>query len=195
MLALSYTAPYDPWKGRYMLSTLVFIIPILGNWLNQNSLFQNNGLGKIFLIFSAILISLTGLSTIILHQRALPFGAYSKPSIFNISRMEALTISRPDIYQAYAIYDSIVPINATVALATINDDYEYPLWGPHFSRKLIPINPFEQGLQKIPSEADYLFFAKSVIKPTIGDIRLGTNTNLKEGVIVPGEDYYLRKLK
>ncbi len=195
MLALSYTAPYDPWKGRYMLSTLIFIIPLLGNWLNQNSLFQNNGLGKIYLIFSAILISITGLSTIILHKRALPFGAYGKPSIFNISRMEALTISRPDIYQAYANYDSIVPKNATVALATINDDYEYPLWGANFSRKLIPINPFEQGLQKVPSEADYLFFAKSVIKPIIGDIRLGTNTNLKEGVIVPGEDYYLRKLK
>lgn len=195
MLALSFTAPYDPWKGRYMLSSLVFIIPILGNWLYQNSLFQHNRLGKIYLIVSSILISFTGLSTIIFHKRALPFGAYSKPSIFKISRMEALTISRPDIYQAYAKYDSIVPHNATVALATINDDYEYPLWGPHFSRRLIPINPFEQGLQKIPLEADYLFFAKSVIKPIAGDIRLGTNTSIKEGVIVPGEDYYIRKLK
>lgn len=195
MLALSFTAPYDPWKGRYMLSSLVFIVPILGNWLNRNSLFQNNKSGKIYLIVSSILVSFTGLSTIIFHKRALPFGAYSKPSIFNISRMEALTISRPDIYQAYAKYDSIVPLKATVALATINDDYEYPLWGPQFSRRLIPINPFEQGLQKIPMEADYLFFAKSVIKPIAGDIRLGTNTTLKEGVIVPGEDYYIRKLK
>jgi hypothetical protein len=195
MLALSFTAPYDPWKGRYMLSSFVFVIPILGNWLNQNSLFQNNRLGKIYLIFSSILISFTGLSTIIFHKRALPFGAYNKPSIFKISRMEALTISRPDIYQAYAKFDSIVPLKAIVALATINDDYEYPLWGPHFSRRLIPINPFEQGLQKIPMEADYLFFAKSVIKPIAGDIRLGTNTSIKEGVIVPGEDYYIRKLK
>lgn len=195
LLALSFTAAYDPWKGRYMLSSFVFIIPILGNWLYRNSLFQNNRLSKIYLIFSSILISLTGLSTILFHKRALPFGAYGKPSIFNISRMEALTVSRPDIYPAYAKYDSIVPLNATVALATINDDYEYPLWGPHFSRKLIPINPFEQGLQKIPKEADYLFFAKSVIKPISGDIRLGTNTNINEGVIVPGEDYYIRKLK
>jgi hypothetical protein len=69
------------------------------------------------------------------------------------------------------------------------------LWGPNFSRKLIPINPFEQGLQKIPKEADYLFFAKSVIKVQSGDIRLGTNFNMSEGVIVRGEDYYLRKLK
>jgi hypothetical protein len=106
-----------------------------------------------------------------------------------------LTISRPDITPAYLKFDSIVPLNAVVALATINDDYEYPLWGNHFTRKLIPINPFEQGLQKIPEEANYLFFAEKVIKPIKEDIRLGTNLSLKEGVIVPGEDYYLRKLK
>lgn len=195
LLALSFTAAYDPWKGRYMLSTLVFIMPIIGNFLNQKSLFQKCQTGKIFLIITSVLISITGIATISLHLRALPFGAYNKPSIFKISRVEALTISRPDITPAYLKFDSIVPLNATVALATINDDYEYPLWGNRFTRKLIPINPFEQGLQQIPDEANYLFFAKKLIKPIKGDIRLGTNLTLKEGIIVPGEDYYLRKLK
>jgi hypothetical protein len=178
-----------------MLSTLVFIIPIIANWLNKKQLFQKNQGGKIFLILSSILISLTGLATILLHLRALPFGNSVKPSIFNLTRIEALTISRPDISKAYANFENLVPENATVALGTVNDDYEYPLWGPNFSRKLIPINPFEQGLQEVPQEADYLFFAKSVIKPQSGDVRLGTNFNLSEGVIVRGEDYYLRKLK
>jgi hypothetical protein len=195
LIALAYTAAYDPWKGRYMLSTLVFIIPIIANWLNKKQLFQNNQFGKIFLILSSILISTTGLSTILLHLRALPLGTKVKPSIFNMTRIEALTISRPDISHAYANFENLVPENATVALGTVNDDYEYPLWGPNFSRKLIPINPFEQGLQIVPKEADYLFFAKSVIKPQSGDIRLGTNFNMSEGVIVRGEDYYLRKLK
>lgn len=195
MIALAFTAAYDPWKGRYMLSTLVFIIPIIANWLTKKQLFQNNHFGKIFLILSSILVSFTGLSTILFHLRALPFGTIVKPSIFNLTRMEALTISRLDISRAYANFENLVPENATVALGTVNDDYEYPLWGPNFSRKLIPINPFEQGLQGIPQEADYLFFAKSVIKPQYGDIRLGTNFNMSEGVIVRGEDYYLRKLK
>jgi hypothetical protein len=195
LIALAYTAAYDPWKGRYMLSTLVFIIPIIANWLTKKQLFQTNQLGKIFLIVSSLLISLTGLSTILLHLRALPFGTNVKQSIFSMTRIEALTISRPDISKAYANFENLVPENATVALGTVNDDYEYPLWGPNFSRKLIPINPFEQGLQEVPQEADYLFFAKSVIKPQSGDVRLGTNFNLSEGVIVRGEDYYLRKLK
>lgn len=195
LIALAYTAAYDPWKGRYMLSTLVFIIPIIANWLTKKHLFQRNHLGKVFLILSSLLISLTGLSTILLHLRALPFGTNVKQSIFNMTRIKSLTISRPDISDAYANFENLVPENATVALGTVNDDYEYPLWGPNFSRRLIPINPFEQGLQEVPQEADYLFFAKSVIKPQSGDIRLGTNFNMSEGVIVRGEDYYLRKLK
>ncbi|MFA7472590.1 MAG: hypothetical protein WCY86_06780, partial [Spirosomataceae bacterium] len=74
------------------------------------------------------------------------------------------------------------------------DDFEYPLYGRKLTRKLISINPFEQGLRPIPPEADYLFFSKNVIAPQPGDIRLGTDTTMKN-MIVPGEDYYLRKLK
>ena len=108
--------------------------------------------------------------------------------------MEALTVSRPDITLAYENFEKIVPTNAVVALGTINDDYEYPLWGKDFKRKLIPINPFGKGLQKIPKEAQYLFFASSVIKPMKTDIRLGTQLDMKSGIMVPAEDYYLRKL-
>jgi hypothetical protein len=92
--------------------------------------------------------------------------------------MEILTVSRPDITKAYARFDQLVPQDATVALATINDDYEYPLWGNRFTRKLIPINPFEQGLKPVPNEATYLFFSKSVIHPLSTDIRLGTDTTI-----------------
>ena len=99
-----------------------------------------------------------------------------------------MTIGRPDTYVPYKRFDELVPDGATVALGTINDDYEYPLYGPHLSRRLIAINPFEQGLQPIPKEADYLFFDKSVITPQSGDIRLGTDTTMTQGVIVPGED-------
>ena len=106
-----------------------------------------------------------------------------------------MTLGRPDIYVPYKRFDELVPETATVALGTINDDYEYPLYGPHLSRRLLAINPFEQGLRPIPKQADYLFFAKSVIRPQPGDIRLGTDTTMREGVVVPGEDYYLRKLK
>ena len=117
--------------------------------------------------------------------------------MFDADRMRVLTLGRPDIYRPYKRFDELVPENATVALGTINDDYEYPLYGKDLTRRLIAITPFERGVQPIPKEADYLFFAKSVIMPQPGDIRLGTDTTMTEadGIVVPGEDYYLRKLK
>jgi len=192
-LALSFTAAYDPWKGRYMISSAIFIFPLLaylGDWfiLSKNHFFRN-----VYMYFSTVIICISAILTISLNIRALPFDYYGRKSIFHSSRMEVLTTSRPDITQAYQNFDSIVPANATVALATINDDYEYPLWGKKFSRYLIPINPFDQGLQKIPAEAQYLFFAKSILRPQKGDIRLGTDLR-KNDLLVKGEDYYLRKL-
>jgi 4-amino-4-deoxy-L-arabinose transferase-like glycosyltransferase len=192
-LALSFTAAYDPWKGRYMISSAIFIFPLLAylaDWfiLSKNDFFRNY-----YMYISTLLVCISAILTISLNIRALPFDYYGRKSIFHSNRMEVLTASRPDITQAYQNFDSLVPANATVALATINDDYEYPLWGKKFTRHLIPINPFDQGLQKIPQEAQYLFFAKSVIRPQKGDIRLGTDLRQND-LLVKGEDYYLRKL-
>ncbi len=193
-IILAYSAPYDPWKGRYMISSLIYIVPFfiyIGDYFFYNT--PSRFLKSIF-VFTIAIISISALSTIGFNLRALPFDAYGKRSIFKLNRMEALTVSRPDITLAYENFEKIVPSNAIVALGTINDDYEYPLWGKDFKRKLIPINPFGKGLQKIPNEAQYLFFASSVIKPLKTDIRLGTQLDSKNGIMVPAEDYYLRKL-
>ena len=193
-LILAYSAPYDPWKGRYMISSLIYIVPFF-IYIGDYFFYQAPArFFKLTFVFTIIIISISALSTIGLNLRALPFDAYGKKSILKLNRMEALTVSRPDITLAYQNFDKIVPSNAIVALGTINDDYEYPLWGKDFKRKLIPINPFGKGLQKIPKEAQYLFFAASVIKPMKTDIRLGSQLDMKSGIMVPAEDYYVRKL-
>ena len=193
-LILAYSAPYDPWKGRYMISSLIYIVPFF-IYIGDYFFYQAPATFlKLTFVFTIIIISISALSTIGLNLRALPFDAYGRKSILKLNRMEALTVSRPDITLAYQNFDKIVPSNAIVALGTINDDYEYPLWGKDFKRKLIPINPFGMGLQKIPKEAQYLFFAASVIKPMKTDIRLGSQLDMKSGIMVPAEDYYVRKL-
>ena len=193
-LILAYSAPYDPWKGRYMISSLIYIVPFF-IYIGDYFFYQAPATFlKLTFVFTIIIISISALSTIGLNLRALPFDAYGRKSILKLNRMEALTVSRPDITLAYQNFDKIVPSNSIVALGTINDDYEYPLWGKDFKRKLIPINPFGMGLQKIPKEAQYLFFAASVIKPMKTDIRLGSQLDMKSGIMVPAEDYYVRKL-
>jgi len=194
-LALSFTAAYDPWKGRYMQSSFIYLLPITGvlfekMLLTKNRIFQYSSLGFIFLV------GLSAFFTISLHRRALLFDYYGQKSIFNLNRIEALTISRPDITKSYLNFEKIVPKNAKVALGTLNDDYEYPLWGNEFTRKLTPINPFEKGIQAIPEGTDYLFFSSEVIKPQKGDILLDTKkVNCDSLLTVKAGNYYLRKLK
>ncbi|GAA4404346.1 hypothetical protein GCM10023187_21510 [Nibrella viscosa] len=196
--ALSYSAPYDPFKGRYFIETGLLGIPFLALlFLSPRVSVDKPGrvAGKAYVGLITVLGCISALLCVFCNIRALPFSWNGHESAFTAGRMQQITVGRPDIYIPYSRFDSIVPPNATVALGTINDDYEYPLYGKDLSRRLITINPFEKGVQPIPKEADYLFFARSVITPQPGDLRLGTDTTLREKMTVPGEDYYLRKLK
>lgn len=194
-LALSFSAAYDPWKGRYFQNTAVFAIPFLLLLFSQRITLLKAGwfLLKSYVMIVVIIACLSAILTVFLNERSLPFAFLGRKSAFDTPRIAHQTWARPDITKAYQQFDSLVPQNATVALADINDDFEYPLFGAALSRTIIPINPYEKGLQPIPKEADYLFFAKSVIKPISGDIRLGTDTAMTN-LITKGEDYYLRKL-
>ena len=196
-MAISYSAPYDPFKGRYFIETgllgSLFLLMLFSN--HRLSILKPRRLvWKSYVGLIVALACVSAVMSVYLNIRALPLPAYGYASAFDTERIKFQTFARPDTYPAYRAFDSLVPSNATVALGTINDDFEYPLYGKELSRKLISINPFERGVQPIPSEADYLFFDKSVIPPRPGDLRLGTDTTMTD-LIVKGEDYYLRKLK
>ncbi|AUD03940.1 glycosyltransferase family 39 protein [Spirosoma pollinicola] len=201
--ALSYSAPYDPFKGRYFIETGLFGVTFLALiFLHPRTSVDVPGrvIWKSYVGIVTLLGCLSALMCVFLNTRALPFAWTAPdgirfPSAFHSDRIRQITIGRQDTYIPYKRFDELVPDKATVALATINDDYEYPLYGPNLSRRLIAINPFEQGLKPIPKGADYLFFDKRIISPIPGDIRLGTDTTMRAMMIVPGEDYYLRKLK
>jgi hypothetical protein len=201
--AISYTAAYDPFKGRYFIETGLFGVLFLLLLFSHHRLSiikPRRNIWKGYIMLVVVLASISALMAVFLNIRCLPFASFGSPSALKTERIKFQTFARPDITKAYETYDSIVPQDATVALATINDDFEYPLYGEKLTRKLITINPFEKGLQPIPKEADYLFYAKSVINDTSKikalpqDIRLGSDTTTT-GLAVKGEDYYLRKLK
>lgn len=201
--ALSWSAPYDPFKGRYFMETGLFGILFLSLlFLHPRTMVDIPGrrFWKGYVGLVTVLGCVSAVLCVYLNIRALPFGWTAPdgkryPSAFASDRIRQMVVGRLDMYIPYKRFDELVPDTATVALGTINDDYEYPLYGPKLARRLIAVNPFEQGLKPIPPEADYLFFDKSVIQPKPGDIRLGTDTTMRSAMIVPAEDYYLRKLK
>ena len=204
-VAVSYTAVYDPFKGRYFIESGIFgalFLLLLFSNHRLSIIKPRRRIWKGYVLMIVMLGCTSAIMAVYLNIRCLPIEAYGTQSALEMERIKFQTFARPDITKAYETYDSIVPKDATVALATINDDFEYPLYGAELSRKLISINPFEKGLQPIPKDADYLFYAKSVVNDTSRikalptDLRLGSDTTDKyKGIAVKGEDYYLRKLK
>ncbi|MCE6990278.1 hypothetical protein LZG72_14330, partial [Dyadobacter sp. CY323] len=201
--ALSYSAPYDPFKGRYFIESGIFGVFFLLLLFSNHRLSiikPRRNVWKGYILTIVGLACISAVMSVYLNIRCLPFAAYGYPSALKAERIAYQTFARPDITKAYQTFDSLVPKDATVALATINDDFEYPLYGEDLSRKLISIHPFEKGLKPIPQEADYLFYVKSVINDTSkikalkSDIRLGSDTTMTN-LDVKGQDYYLRKLK
>jgi hypothetical protein len=187
-LSLSYSAPYDPIKGRYFLNMAVWCMPLLTLFFTGNK----SKTFSIYAISTTVILSLSAICTI-LTIRFHP--VFETKNIFNTNRLEQLTIGRPDIYEAYRNFDEIVPKDAIVALGTQqeHEDFEYPLWGVAFKRKLIPIHPFRSAVKPIPAEAQYLFYSKGVIPFQEGDIQLGRRSKTHDSVVEESE-FYLRPL-
>lgn len=190
-LSLCYSAPYDPIKARYFLNMVVWCMPMLSliglSWFQKKSIVKN-----IFLISICCLIVLSALPTI-LYLRIHP--VFEAKNIFNTTRLELIMIARPNVYEAYKKFDELVPKDAIVALGTQqeHEDFEYPLWGEDFKRKLIPIHPFRSIVKPIPAEAQYLFYSKGVIPFQEGDIKLNS-INSKSHIPINDSEFYLRKL-
>lgn len=188
-LSLSYSAPYDPIKARYFLNMAVWCMPLLASFY---VLSENKKIWQYWQLICCVLIGVSAVCTILFTRN---HPVFSERNIFNMSRMEQLTVARPDIYEAYKTFDEIVPKDAIVALGTQqeHEDFEYPLWGKEFKRKLIPIHPFRSRVKPIPAEAQYLFYSKGVLPYQEGDIALGHGDEHKD---TPVEEsaFFLRKL-
>lgn len=190
-LSLCYSAPYDPIKARYFLNMAVWCMPLLlvagTSLVGQKSIFT-----LILFTIYALLISISAICTV-LFVRIHPI--FPVKNIFNMSRMEQLTVARPHIYEAYKKFDEIVPKNAIVALGTQqeHEDFEYPLWGEYFTRKLIPIHPFRSAVKPIPAEAQYLFYSKGVIPYQEGDILLNSPDNHADTPVEESQ-FFLRRI-
>ncbi|MEO6284001.1 MAG: glycosyltransferase family 39 protein [Dyadobacter sp.] len=206
LAAISYSAAYDPFKGRYFMEAGIFGVLFLLLLFSNHRLSiikPRRNVWKGYIMVVVGLACISGIMAVYLNIRCLPFASYGVESAFKMDRIPYQTFARPDVTKAYMRFDSIVPENATVALATVNSDFEYPLYGKDLTRRLISINPFEEGLRPIPKDADYLFYARKIVNDTSKiralptDIRLGSDTTLYRRMFLSekGEDYYLRKLK
>ena len=185
-LTLSFTAPYDPIKGRYFMNMAVWCLPLLAFFFESKTKWRS------FLLICSFIIGVTAILTLS-HRRLYPL--VGENNIFEIDRTGQLTLSRPEFSDAYYKFEELVPEDAIVALGTQqeHEDYVYPLWGKKFGRTLIPIHPFRSPVKPIPAEAQYLFYSEGVLPFKESDIQLGKGDQTDD-TPVPESKYFLRKL-
>ncbi len=96
-----------------------------------------------------------------------------------MDRMEQLTRTRSLYFDPLKRFDELVPKDAVVAVFLPADSFEYPLFGEHLTRTIMPINSFHKGLQPIPVNAEYLLYAEGFPCASAEDVYLGVDWYLR----------------
>jgi hypothetical protein len=164
-LAQSFSGPYDTARGRYFLICALFAVPVSGIWIA----FKPKWL-KIYLAVVLFAGCVCAISV-----------AINAGSLFSKDRIQQLMFRNPKYYERIKAFDFATPKDAVVAVYLYPNTYEYPLFGQHLTRTIIPINSFDQGLQPVPDNAEYLLYVKGYPCPDEKDKHL-------KG------DWFLRKL-
>ena len=183
LLAQAYAGPYDPYRGRYFIICAVFAVPTIGVSLQVKNKFI-----RAYLLLVVLIGCVSAISAVVLRPNSLPISiSYQDKhwhSVFAMDRIEQLMRTGRQYEGAIKEFERLVPGNETVAVFLYEDSYEYPLFGKYLTRTIIPINPFDKGLQPVPANANYVLYIYTEGFPyaSSNDIHLGA-------------DWYLRRLR
>ncbi len=176
----AYAGSYDPWRGRYFVLCAVFAVPAIAVYLEPASRIIRG-----YFLIVTIAGCYSAFSSVLFKANSPLVNTVSEteytPSLFSLSREEQLTRNRILYTKPVVEFEQNVPANATVAVFLRENSYEYPLFGRHLTRRIIPINSFSLGMLPMPAQADYLLYDRTFPDSSSTDLFLG-------------EDWYLRPL-
>jgi len=177
----SFAGPYDPWRGRYFMVCAIFAVPLVGPLVEST-----NKLLRGYVLLISLLGCYSALSAVIFKANTPLITRVDETeytiSTFSLKREEQLTRNRILYTKPIIEFEKQVPSNATVAVFLRENSYEYPLFGRHLMRTIIPINSFLMGSLPVLGDAQYLLYDRTYPDSLRTDIFLG-------------EDWYLRKLR
>ena len=177
MIFLTLLRPgWDPYQGRYFLPIVLICSALSYTWFSTR--FLRWIMGPLSLIIG-LMILFNG----ILYNPAKPildkpipiFYRYPEDpgyeqirrgnKIDELNRLEKISLQTFSNYKLCDFVDRNVPLDVTLGYA-INENYyqEYCLFGPNFSRKLIPVHPFIKILDEsslVEMNFDYLLIYKA----------------------------------
>lgn len=123
-LALAYS--YNEWIGRFMLVPVGLVAPLIASSYATRSLrVPLTAIGTLFLALA------------LLHNTHKPLGLGGQDPFWALTRPQQQALARPYLATALEGFDRVVPESARVGYVFGEEDWDYPLYGEHFKRRLI----------------------------------------------------------
>jgi hypothetical protein len=136
VLELSVLYSYNLFVGRFLLVPVALTMP-LAAWLRPYRLLSG-ALAATGIVTLAFCLALN-------HTK--PAGVGDSVSAWSLGRPEAQSITRQWVRDALVWADLNLPPRARVGVLLSTDDWDYPLYGPRLTRKLVPL-PDRQPLRE-----------------------------------------------
>ncbi|MHB8642620.1 MAG: glycosyltransferase 87 family protein [Gaiellaceae bacterium] len=127
-LELALTYRYNEWLGRFMIVPVALCAALVARVYTM----------RVVSAFFAV-CGIVFLSFALLQNERKPIGLAGTKPVWSLSRADAQGLAWPGFAPTFAGIDSVVPQNARVGILLGDEDWDYPLYGAHLTRRLIPL--------------------------------------------------------
>jgi hypothetical protein len=131
LVLVAVTLTYHPWQGRFFVFPLAVSAAVWGLALDVRPL-----------AWSLVAIAGVTAALSLVHYAEKPSGvrllaAADQKSVWRMSRWEVQSTHDPPLAPVWRYLDEQVPAHATLALALGPNDFGFPAFGPHLTRKIV----------------------------------------------------------
>jgi hypothetical protein len=124
MVALTLT--YHPWQGRFFIFPIALSAALWGALLdNRNAL------------WAAVALGVTTAALSLVNYVEKPIGLGTDRSAWHMTRAQLQSSHDPPLEPLWRFLDRRVPRRTSIGLAFSNNDFGFPVFGPHLERRVV----------------------------------------------------------
>jgi hypothetical protein len=154
VLALAFVYRWNPWIGRFLLTPCALVAPLFAE------VYRTRRYAQI-----AAGVATASLFATLLFSETKPAGVGSAQSIWTMNRVQAQTIKRRDMRPVLAAIAHCVPAHARLGYVLAEDDWDYPLFGTHFTRTLVRVDSSRPFREAGNFDLDWLLIRRGLADP------------------------------
>jgi hypothetical protein len=133
--------PYwDPYAGRYFAPVVALCAPLMAGFFPTSP--KRRVIPRVIIV--ALALTVTGVTMLTNPAKQVAGKMTNRTDIWSGDRVAVEAIQNFDERDMLYMVDDLVPIDATLGLYTPGYLLDYPMFGAYFTRRLVPIYPFNK---------------------------------------------------